>query len=272
MKATINTFLIFILLFSSSCYAIINGTEINDDDVFSKSVVALQMSETQEDGSIRHYQGTGIIISERIVLTAGHNFYYLPDPTISAAIFSTTPAWGDNPENQIRIKIKKTIVYPDFRQTKSGTEDDLALVLLETPIPSNYKPIAIASVTSNIPFIGETGISIGYGINQELPSRPPLSSLRLRKTTEPLISYSGKTFIESSKLWFDQSASGFCSGDSGGPLVLMKESNPIVYGIAIHVGHDRHGNMACLTQGAFTNIAHYRGWIEETAKKLLDNA
>lgn len=268
MKRECAALFMYLLIFSNSCNAIINGFEINENDTDAQHVVALQMPEKLDDGTTYYHKGTGIILSTRLIITAGHNIYYLPDPAQTEVIFSINPDWGNESSSEIRIKVKKAVVYPGFHQTEKGTEDDLAIVLLEKPIPPGYSPLPLANKSSWTPSIGSYAIAVGYGTNIDIAS-PPLNFFRLRKTVEPLFSYDGETFLKSKKIWFDQTTSGICGGDSGGPIIFKSYDTPTIYGIAIHVAPDRNGKMTCLTKGAFTNIVFYRGWIDRTSKELI---
>jgi secreted trypsin-like serine protease len=260
-----------LMLYSTNSVAIVNGAEVDDDDALAKHVVALQLPETLSDGSIYYHKGTGIILSNNLILTAGHNFYYLQNPETAEAIFSVSPVWGQVPAKEIRINIKKVMVHPAFQQTKRGTQDDLAVVLLAKPIPAGYSPLPLADKTSRVPDLRENAITTGYGTNVDI-AKPPIEAFRLRQTSESFLFYSDTTFKASKKIWFDQSSSGICSGDSGGPVIFNSDGEEKIYGIAIHTLLNENGKMACLTQGAFTNVVYYHDWINETAAWLAKAA
>lgn len=256
------------MAFPYSAFGIINGTDVSSSDDLSKHIVALRMEEKQADGSLRFYKGTGVLITDRIILTAGHNFFYLPKTDNGSAIFSVQPDWQSVTSGQIETRIERVEVHPGFKQTNMGTENDLALVFLKDSAPKNYLPLAIADFKSPVPSFGNLATVVGFGKDVEFDQSAPLSAFRLRKTTIPFTKLSGADFQNSQKLWFNQSITGFCGGDSGAPALFYEAGQLTIYGIAIHTGINSQGKMMCLTEGAFTNISYFRRWISETVESL----
>lgn len=265
-RLRVPSILILLTIFPIGAMAIIGGTDVDLADPISRHVVALQMQDQEKDGSIHYYKGTGIIISDKVVLTAGHNVFYLQDRTSVKAIFSTKPFWGPDQKGQISLKVKRSEVYPNFKQTPKGTEDDLALLLLDGPLPFGYSPLTIADRRSTPPLIGDDAILAGYG--RDVEGQAPLDSYRLRKTTRSLSDYSDSGLEKSPKIWLDQSSGGGCGGDSGAPAIFPNSRTPTVYGVFIHIQYDEQGKGHCLTKGAFTNVIYYRDWIDQTLKLL----
>ena len=249
---------------SGPVLAIISGQDLphNENDLTS-SIVALQMSELQEDGSTRYYKGTGFLIKDDVVLTAGHNVAYIPDPNNVEVIFSATPCWGTNLCGEMRVIAVKKIVHQLFRQIPGGTEFDLALVKLSSKAPSRYNPISMISEANPI---GEVPLRVmGFGVDRE-GLVVPLSSFRLRG-----ISLSGLdstyNFGFSQKFWVDQRNGGFCAGDSGAPAIFLDTDSSAAVGIAIHVTYS-NGQSHCLTKGAFTDVLFFKKWIQDSLKEI----
>jgi secreted trypsin-like serine protease len=266
-------FLLLYFLISNfqPAHAIIGGKEIDNSDTLSSHVVAMQMEEKQPDGTIVYYKGTGVLVSDRVIMTAGHNFFYISRTDSGEAIFSTSPKWGKASTGEKRIRVKRAEVYPKFIQNKTGTEDDLALILLQSPVPENYTALPLADLQS-IPLTTKTsGMVLGYGQSKEFEHHSSDNDFRLRKATLNFVRYSDSPPNQSKKIWFDQSENGFCAGDSGGPILISKYGNLTIYGIATHTGFNTKGKMSCLTEGAFTNIAHYRDWIDKTLKSFSNH-
>jgi len=87
----------------------------------SPPVVTLQMVEVQPDGSTRYYKGTAFLIGPDLLLTAGHNVAYIPEPNDVEAILASAPCWGPNLCHERRVRAIRTVVHPQFRQISSGT-------------------------------------------------------------------------------------------------------------------------------------------------------
>lgn len=254
------------LFFFSVAHAVIGGITIDiSTDRLASHVVALQMSEVQSDGRTRYYKGSAVLIGPNLLLTAGHNVAYIPDPSNVVAIFSSTPCWGSNLCKEKRIAALTTTVHPLFRQVPGGTENDLALIKLATNAPSNFKPISVIEKPYSVEKIPLT--VLGFGKDTE-SNDSPLSAFRLRKTSLSFVDELYR-FGTKQKFWLAQNYGGICGGDSGGPAVVFDEHTPVVVGIATHVIH-KNGQSFCLTQGAFADVLSFSAWVREATAQLRD--
>lgn len=254
--------------YASSATALIGGQEVSPAHSLSRSVVALQMVEKESSGRVNLYKGSGVLISRRVVLTAGHNFFYLPDPTLSAAIFSTRPDWGLAMNREKRISIKKAVVLPDFSQGPLGTQNDLALLLLDEAAPPSYQPIEIQVNGKFPPQFHEVALTLGYGKSVNDP-HTPLSDFRLRQLTLPFARWEKNNILDSSKIWLNHQNGSIAGGDSGGPLIFYRRGTPVVYGITIHPRYDECVKLGtCESQAAFTNLTFFANWIQSTLGAL----
>lgn len=255
--------LVNLCLVSGTASAVINGQDVEHSDAdISAPLVALQMSETQPDGSTRFYKGTAFLIGRDLALTAGHNVAYIPDAGDVEVVFASAPCWGPNICKEKRIKAIKTVVHPLFRQLADGTEYDLAIVKLATNAPSDYQPIPLIdrpAVTDVDPIR-----VLGFGTDRESPE-VPLSAFRLRSIGLKLVDPKYRLGSQQ-KFWLNQSDGGICGGDSGGPAV-RGDSVLAVIGLAIHVTYS-NGVGHCLTQAAFTDLLFFRNWIAATIARL----
>ncbi len=254
----------FLLVTEKNAIAIINGKDVkHSDSPISTSLIALQMSEIQVDGSLRYYKGTAFLIEKNLLLTAGHNVAYIPEAKNIEAIFSSTPCWGLNACHELRIKASKSIVHPEFRQTSDGTEYDLAIIKLEENVPNDYFPIDLIESTTDIG--GLPMQVLGFGTDRQTQN-VPLSAFRLRSI--PLF------FVEKDyhfgsrqKFWLDQKHGGICGGDSGGPSIFAERSAMSAVGLAIHVAQI-NGVQQCLSKSAFTDLLFFKDWIDATISQL----
>jgi hypothetical protein len=254
----------FLLFFASDARAIIDGKEVETLDFpMARSLVALQMSEPQADGSIRYYKGSALLIEKDILITAGHNVAYISNAKDVEAIFSLTPCWGVNVCQERRIKARKFIIHPDFDQLPDGTEYDLAIVKLEEDVPSSYHPMElIAAAKDNL---GMPLQVLGFGRDRQ-DQNVPISSYRLRSISL-FLEASEYRFGSMQKFWLDQKSGGICGGDSGGPAVYKDGSTVFAVGLAIHVAKI-DGKQQCLSKSAFTDFLYFKDWIVKTVNLL----
>lgn len=256
----------FVLMQTFWCqpaHAIIGGKDVDQKESrLASPLVAIQMSEVQEDKSIRYYKGSAFLIGPNTLLTAGHNVAYIPDVTNIVAIFSPTPCWGVNVCNETRISVVSKRVHPKFRQIQGGTEWDIALLTLSENAPAGFRH---ATLINNAMTLGKQSVWVaGFGTDTE-DSNPPLSSYRLRK-----ISLKAEappyTIGSDQKFWLDQRTGGFCGGDSGGVALVRTKNRFQAIGIPIHVTYS-DGKGHCLTKGAFSDVYFFRDWIRESLQQ-----
>jgi len=265
-----NRFLQMLMLLWWSMYgteapAIIFGQDVEHSSTnASASVVALQMPEIQPDGSTHYYKGSAFLIAPNLLLTAGHNLAYIPDPTQVEVIFSSTPCWGPNTCHEKRVKVAKAVVHPQFHQVEGGTEFDLAIVKLEANAPDDYRTIPLIdekeTLEANLLHV------FGFGLDHDV-ANVPLSAFRLRTIA---LSALEPNYILGSKqkFWLDQSNGGICGGDSGGPSILVNGSSSVAIGLAIHVTYS-DGVSHCLTKSAFTDLKFFKNWIDSVLNAIL---
>lgn len=254
----------FLILNETVAIAIINGKEVeHTDSRFSTSLIALQMTEIQPDGSPKYYKGSAFLIGKNLLLTAGHNVAYIPEAKNIEAIFSSTPCWGLNTCREKRIKANTSIVHPEFRQISDGTEYDLAIIKLEEDVPNDYFPIDLIKATTDI---GRRPMKVlGFG-KDRLAQNAPLSAFRLRSIS--LLSVENEYHLGSTqKFWLDQKNGGICGGDSGGPSIIAEGSTMSAVGLAIHVANI-DGVQQCLSKSAFIDLLFFRDWIDDTTNQF----
>ena len=254
----------FLLLNETKAIAIINGKEVeHSDSPLSTALIALQMTEIQDDGSLKYYKGTAFLIGKNLLLTAGHNVAYIPEAKNIEAIFSSTPCWGLNICHERRIKASQSIAHPKFRQISDGTEYDLAIIRLDENVPIDYLPIKLIETTadtSNLPMQ-----VLGFGRDRQSQDAP-LSKYRLRSISLPLVEREYH-LGSAQKFWLDQKHGGICGGDSGGPSIFAEGPTLSAVGLAIHVA-SIEGVQQCLSKSAFTDLLFFRDWIDATVTQL----
>jgi secreted trypsin-like serine protease len=263
------TITIALLFTSFNSFALIGGKDVLESDPISKSVVALQMVEKESSGNINRYKGSGVLVTPNIILTASHNFIFLDEVTSSEAIFSITPRWGEDPQGEKRIAIKKVIFYPGFSMGPLGTVNDIALVFLSEPAPLNYVPLKIELEGNNAPSSSEKGILVGYGKSSEFPNTP-LSDFRLRKLELNFARWDNTTIFDSQKIWFSNNVGSIAGGDSGGPVLFRKNNNEyVVYGIGIHQRYDECvKENTCEAQSAYSNTSYFADWLKRSIEEV----
>jgi len=192
---------------------------------------------------------TGVVLSDRIVLTAAHCVYKAQDVAIYA------------PDGQSGTlhPVQEAQIHPEFtpdaiRLRKRSV--DLALLRTQTPLPRHQRP---AMLSAHADVREGDGLRIaGFGVRREGDEK---TAGQLRSAELVVRAPLGSILV-----WLrgrDGARAGACTGDSGGP-VFAAATNEVV---AITVWARGDGKRRCgtLTQGVF--IAPQRAWIDSILRR-----
>ena len=238
---------------------IINGGQCSEAD----SPVA-QLTVLYSDGTSGVCSGA--LITANAVLTAGHCLYVEPakdsskDKQDDSEDNSDSGDTGDESASFRTIKDAITVkavsvrvggidvsassyqIHPDYAESKSGVQNDAAVVFLSSSV--GIKPLPI--VTSQAVKPGDVISVYGYGLDDN----ENLGALRSGQ-----MEVAGIT-SQNVNARFQDEGSGICFGDSGGPAVLRTSKGAVgIVGIASTIGASSK-KKACAEGGVanFTNV------------------
>jgi secreted trypsin-like serine protease len=258
---------------TTSTYKIINGIPVTADQILSKSVVGLMKNfEYGADNKFWLQSCTASVLNQKFILTAAHcvNNAVASDLAINFSLNTVLLAKQFDPKTRITDientfvirKVKSYIQHPLY--DGSGNHD-LALILLETEVPSDAIPVQIlpdqfVDLAANKTTFDQKNIDVllmGFGLINEYSRK---ETDILRSTTVPAI-------FDQQFIVTDQTkGSGGCNGDSGGPAFYTFEN--ITYQVG--VTHGPHANsQSCHEQGEWVNPALNKDFLVEGQKKLL---
>ncbi|KAG5669857.1 hypothetical protein PVAND_000148 [Polypedilum vanderplanki] len=178
---------------------------------------------------------SGSIVSDRMILTAGHCVYYSKEPLEikwMVALHSVSKSKA-LPEN-----IYKTVLFqlhPKFLSAKLFDSYDLALVTVDRPITFNEftTPICLPEPYEHMRYFNKKVIIAGWGKIQNLRDSPVsdvlLESRVILKTPEMcklltgIVGYNDRSMICAHEYHTDA-----CGGDSGGPMFVETKANRYV--------------------------------------------
>lgn len=248
--------------------AIVGGNETSPTYAPGRTVAFLVDSST-------NMSCTGTIIHERLILTAAHCIG--PAKQITMA-FGNLPLQG--PFDLRRSK--DVIVHDEYNKASTDARNDLALILLDQPIPEGFFPVKLPSTSFSLS-TNEVFLALGYGRTTGKRSNNPADMqgsgvLRHVGLQIDSVSQDGKQFR------VDQSnGTGICNGDSGGPALIRFRNTYYVMGIASAtlwtVPRELSGDEKdtyieqkdfCKEKSIYMNVINYLPWIQEQSQKLLN--
>jgi secreted trypsin-like serine protease len=232
---------------------------------FTKPWVASIWKYDDYDGYY-YFTCTGSLISEDVVLTAAH--------CVSEDGFYAVQLEADTLYEDGQL-IPASAVWSSPRYDKRSIQNDLGLLLLETPVP-NIKPIKVAtrSQTKKVDALKDFTL-YGWGVDQNKKEATFLRYTKIREQKRAaLAAFSSRQFnttttIAAGKyLSRERVYSGACNGDSGGPLVAR------IGGVETLVGITSYGARSCRAKvpSVFTKISYYEKDIKNGIKSLRARA
>lgn len=199
------------------------------------------------------------LIHESWVLTAAH--------CVEGEDFSRLGVWLNitnlnDTTDAVYRDVKAAYIHPNYVEDRHGNLlNDIALLLLESPVPANeVAPVAFARSTNAVP-VGSTVRVIGWGDTESTPKYPTRlkqADLTIRSVTEARRSYGPS--ISSRHLSASRSGRDTCQGDSGGPLFDNDGDggNPLLAGITSF-------GLGCADgfPGIYANTGFFAGWVNQ---------
>lgn len=201
----------------------------------------------------------GSVLNERIVLCAAHCVVKRDHKQYVVVAGSSHKSGGDG----VIVRVAKFLYHENYNA--SIYDNDVALILLETPLPLNKHNIVPVNLATENPEEGTNVTISGWGALKSFGSSPEI----LQAVTVPIVSNSecGEKYQPSPILesmicaGIPEGGKDACQGDSGGPLTV----NNVQVGI-VSWGK---GCAKATHPGVYSSVANLRSWIDENVEKLM---
>lgn len=253
---------------------IINGEELKEDSIDSKSLVMLVAPGSE---SMPQQICTATIISPADLLTAGHcvTDRAIENPKLVRAFSGVSPFKN---KNRTRLDIAKIIRHPDYKKSNSQN-NDLAILHLKSVLPSNLRIMKLITEEKYLPK-NNADISIfGYGIfdDRSLNTDSVENGAGVLRVGKVRLIGEPESDFEKGFIFSQENKAGACFGDSGGPATVVNESGQrIIVGVGSAVFDSetepsRAENNVCAKKSYYISIYEYKDWILDTieSKGLL---
>lgn len=201
----------------------------------------------------------GSILNENIILTAAHCVVNRVAKDYIVVAGTSHKTGGDG----VVTRVSKIVWHE--RYNGSIYDNDVALLLLQSPLPLNGFSISPVSLGSEAPKAGQVVTITGWGALVEGGVSPEILQsvdIPIVSNEECAVKYNPSPILDSMICaGIPVGGKDSCQGDSGGPLVIRN----VQYGI---VSWGR-GCARATHPGVYSSVANLKSWIESNVEELL---
>ncbi|KAJ7413596.1 Complement C1s subcomponent [Willisornis vidua] len=224
-------------------------------------------------------RASGVLISERWVMTAAHVLEGYEKPTMYAGVVDVgreSLEWDAE-----HLIPEASFIHPNWKEepteTRTDFDNDIALVKLRDPVKMgpNISPLCLPGKSPEYELQeGTLGYIAGWGQRErgKLPkdlwkAQIPVVNMDKCRSVKPEGSDDSVVFLFTDNMICAGGGKDSCYGDSGGAYAIQDPLNDTRYYVAGLISW----GPKCGTFGLYTKVVRYLDWIRETMSKHEDS-
>lgn len=241
--------------------SIIGGVQVEAADSIAKSTVAIIGAVTTKDDEENQFICTGSLLSDNVVLTAGHCVPSEKEYKTVALYVIFTRDLNKMERTDIRL-VTDAVVHPLYSDDNTGADTHDVAVLRFAGAKAEGYDIAKFLDDETVLTEGATVTLAGYGLN-ETDGVTTKSDNTLRKVNVEVAGAYGQNEI----ILDQRNGRGACHGDSGGPAFVNVGGVEYVWGITSR-GSGKDGVDDCSLAAIYTKVKSERIFIDAALAHL----
>eukprot|EP00095_Tigriopus_kingsejongensis_P009897 maker-scaffold470_size172058-snap-gene-0.30 protein:Tk09897 transcript:maker-scaffold470_size172058-snap-gene-0.30-mRNA-1 annotation:"transmembrane protease serine 9-like" len=163
-------------------------------------------------------------------------------------------------------RVKRVILHPSYTAFLIGLPGDIALIILEDPVPFNQgiKPVCLPTNSPVGTFDNRMGIAAGWGLtenetNPDVIRQVDLNIISLEQCTTEWRLLDGLELTPAMICTFNGplGTGSTCRGDSGGPLMVLEGTKQVLVGVT------SFGTQNCSdpVSSVYSRVTYFMDWI-----------
>ncbi|MDG0816824.1 S1 family peptidase [Bdellovibrio svalbardensis] len=256
--------------------AIIGGTAVGEQDPINISTVQLlhvDLAKDQQGHTI--IKGletcTGTILSQDIILTAGHCSSKNPRELIllfSNQVPDFKAFFQTISQNKLVRRVVAGVTAPNWQHLSGNSDEnwgDLSLLRFTGGLPEGYVPATL--LPANAVLAAKMPVTLaGFG---ETDGVKQTYATELLKVT---VQIADPNFTQTEMQIDNTNGEGACHGDSGGPAYVSSKGQNYLAGVTSRADIKSDPQAVCVGKTIYTKVQPYLSWISTETQKLEANS